>query len=326
VHRGLLLFLCLLLLALSGCAAMSPPKSLTRNTLAETAIISAETADVEETEYSATLYFRYLDTKMLSTQERVISIPKNVTREKAIIQALLSGPGASVPQLTALFQPGVTILSTQAVDGVLFVTFNDALLGRYDDEPADLTSPYWKTEAPLRRSLAMAALVASLTETGEFQSIQVLVRGQTFVTTSMRLNMSYFLTGEDGLSSPLTRDETKLLTQTNTARIILEAWHQGDVKTLYLFTAIKDPDTGIARPAEQTVYAELGQAGTLIAYSISAGSVSPNGQTAILCADITVHSSSNEIFTHTAWPVMLCRENGIWKIPYAKLTDIMVHR
>jgi hypothetical protein len=323
VRRCKLLFLCLTLLSLSGCAAMSPPESLVHEDAADTALISASTHDIDDTTFTATLYFRYLDTGMLAAQERVISIPRNTTREKALVQALLDGPGVSAPLLTGVFQAGVSILGAQAVDGVLFITLNDSLLGRYDDEPAELTTPFWKAEAPLRRKLAMTALVAALTETGEYQSVQVLVRGQTQVMTSLRLNKSYFMAGDDSLTGPMTRDETLLLTQANTARIILDAWRQGDVKTLYRFIAAKDPRTGIARPDEQAAYALLGQARPLVGFTVSPGSISQNGQTAILCADITLQTLSVDSASYTAWPMLLIRENGIWKIPYPNLAAMM---
>ena len=128
VQRYIILLLCMLTLTLYGCTAMSPPGSMVREDPADTTLISADTFHIDETTCTATLYFRYLDTGMLAAQERMISIPKNMTREKALVQALLSGPGASVSQLTAVFPAGVTIISTQAVDGVLFVTFDESLI------------------------------------------------------------------------------------------------------------------------------------------------------------------------------------------------------
>lgn len=105
----------------------------------------------------------------------------------------------------------------------LFVTFNEQLLGRYADEAVIFSTDYSQGEGRLRRRLAMAALVNTLTESGLYSRVQVLVRQESYITSSMRLSMRYYLLEDDSLPPPLTRQESYILTPQVSAQIFWRA-------------------------------------------------------------------------------------------------------
>ena len=153
------------LLLLSGCTS-SPPDSLVRKDSDIAQLASADAHTLSPDSLRAALYFRYGDSGYLVPEERVLSVNRNETPEKRLVQALLDGPAATHSFLNPLFPPDTEILAVTLQNDTLFITFNEALLGRYSDEPADISQEPWKTEAALRRHLCMDSLTATLTEAG----------------------------------------------------------------------------------------------------------------------------------------------------------------
>ena len=91
--------------------------------------------------------------------EKVRYAPGKKTREEAALYALIHTDPIS-KQLMNLFPPGTEVLSAAAQGDTLFITFNEAFLGRYSDEPGGISSGSWKTEGPLRRQLCLDSLVS----------------------------------------------------------------------------------------------------------------------------------------------------------------------
>ncbi len=277
-------------------------------------LISADSGGAPPDETVATLYFRYRDTALLAQERRTLRVSRDESYEKALVEALLAGPASSGGELFSVFPPSARVMSTQAHGDVVYVTFDEGLIAGYPDEPSALNTAYWQREAPLRRHLAMAALTATLTESGEYRAVQVLVHGQTGVETSLRLHASFFLSGEDALLSALPRDESYLMTPSNAARACLTAWLERDWATLLSYVAASEE-----RPSESA----LEQSDALISLTVSPGSVSPDGRTAVVCADLTLLSKDGAERTELAYPITLIREYGAWKIPYARLSAMM---
>ncbi len=132
---ALLASLCLLL---AGCGEL-PPAALQQSTPEGQTPLSAEPEAGAAREQTATLYFRYGDSALLRQETRELTVMPNESREKALVTALLDGPhegGGS-----ALFPDGTQVLSTQAQDRVIYVTFNEALYDRYPDESLPPCAP-----------------------------------------------------------------------------------------------------------------------------------------------------------------------------------------
>lgn len=313
----------LLLLAmalLSGCAA-APPDRLIRSDPANQPLVSADAGALAADSFEAVLYFRYEDTGYLAAEERRLSVTRNETKEKALVQALLQGPSATSSALSPLFPPGTEVLAASLRDHTLFITFNEALLGRYGDEPGDISAQPWKTEAPLRRRLCMDALAATLTEAGLCTQVQVLVFRENVQATSLRLHAGFFDRSADPtLLSAFTRNEDVLLTPHNTASALLSAWMTQDWPRLYGFLARSDGQS--ARPDEKTALAAFAAARTLTGFTLSPGNVSSDGRRAVLSARMSLRNEGDDLSVD-GYPLTLVREGSLWKISYPSLLALM---
>ena len=302
---------------LAGCMT-SPPDALLREGTEGQRLISASTAELSPDSRAITLYFRYRDSAYLAPEQREIEMKRNESLEKAIVSALVQGPDASSVALSALFPPGTEVLSAAAQGDTLFITFNEAFLGRYADESTDAVS----SEGTLRRQLCLQSLAAALTEQGLCAQVQVLVYSSAAQNASMRLQKGFLnRTNDDSLLPPVTRDESCLLTPYNTASLILQAWQAKDWPTLYDLIA-KGENAGNARAGEQNAFDAFAAARTLTDFALSPGSVSFDGQKAVLTASLEVQDQGAEE-TVQGYPLLLLREEGIWKMDYTRLMNMM---
>jgi hypothetical protein len=315
-QSGRLMALTLCCLLLAGCTA-APPDSVIREDADKSLLISADTAALTPDTVQATLYFRYGATEYLAPEERSVPVQRNETAEKALVQALLDGPAATSSALSPLFPPGTEVLAVSSQGSTLFITFSEALRGRYADEPVDTSGQPWKEELPLRRHLCMDSLAATLTEAGLCSQVHVLVYRSGVPTHSMRLQAGFYNRGlDEAILPPLTRNEDALLTPRNTASAILRAWMNQDWLALYGWLA-RD-----SRPGEQTALGEFSTAKILTGYDVSAGTVSLNGQSAVLCADLSLRASGEDA-AREGYPIHLTREDGLWRIEYSRLMDMI---
>ena len=292
-----------------------------------TAVLHSPLANENNRDHqTATLYFRFGREPMLASEARELSISQNESAEKAVVQALLDGPGAGDPELVRLFPEQVQVFSVVPKDGVLYITFNDALLRPYSDEPSDWrVREEWQNEVPLRRRLAMAGLTATITENFPYQSVQVLVQQRSDESTSLRLENAYFYSQDlpGGLAAPFRRDESLLLTQRNSVLAILGAWQEKDWNRLYLYVSSGDSSDGQARPSTENAFAQWDRAASLTKYEATGGSVSHDGNRAVVVVNVTLARGNEPGESFTNWPVMLTRDRGIWKISYEQLTALM---
>lgn len=311
------LILCLMLL--SGCVA-SPPDTLVR-TENSSPLISAHAGDPATDSLSAVLYFRYGDTGYLAMEERILSVNRNERPEKALIQALIDGPLATSSSLSPLFPPHTEVLAVSKQDHTLFVTFNEALLNRYADEPGDISQEPWKTEAALRRKLCMDSLTATLTEAGLCTQVQVLVYRENIRSNSMRLHAGFFTRSQDDtLLAPLTRTEDTLFTPHNAASALLNAWMTQDYAMMYALASREN--TNDPRPGEQEAISAFAAGKILTGFMLSPGQVSADGQNAVLCADMTLRGNGTDLSV-SGFPLHLRREDGLWKISYSDLLSLI---
>lgn len=310
-----------LLAAFSGCAPqMNDP--LLKNEATDVPglamnVNEASTLDASETTAQVTLYFRYMDEPALAAETRTISVPRDESLEYAIVEALVNGPSAGHSDLKRLLPAATKVESVVSRDELLFVTFDDGFLedGVPDNWAADEA---WQTEAPLMRRLITQSIAASLTESTAYTGVQILVHKEGEVQASLRLDNSYFLQGATGLSDPVVRDETLLLTPQNTADTLLTAWQQHDATRLYRYMA----EDG--KPVQDSFEAMLSVLPSLAEYTVSGGSVAQDGQTAVITCGLRVNGTNGETEVK-AYPLLLTRENGIWKMTWAQF-ETMANR
>ena len=304
----------------TGCA-VSPPDAVIRENPDGQPLISADTTGLAPDTLNAALYFRYGATGYLAPEQRQIQVRRDESPESALVQALLDGPRSGNAAPTSLFPPGTRLLSAVSQGETLVITFSAEFLSRYSDEPADPTAEPGRSEGILRRQLCLDSLAATLTEAGLCTQVQVMVDQGADQTAPMRL-LAGFLdrSGDETVLPPLTRSENRLLTCHNTAAWLLSAWTQRDFDGLYDLTA--KGGGASARPGEQAVINAFSDAAVLMGFTLSPGSVSLDGQTAVLCADLTLLSSGRER-TVPGYPLRLIREGSLWKMDYDTLLQML---
>ncbi|MFH1879792.1 MAG: GerMN domain-containing protein [Bacillota bacterium] len=318
--RGFLLAILLILpLLLGGCYEQLNP--LYKNEATPAPGLSGElhAAAADDTNLSqikATLYFRYLDEPMLAGESRVLTVRRDQRPEQAIIEALLEGPRAGNADLRRLIPADTQMEGISSRDQVLFITFNEAFL--LDDIPDGWeTDEDWRVEAPLLRKLITQSIVASVTESYPYTGVQFLVHRANEVQTSLRLGNEYFLDGSAGLSEPILRDEALLLTPQSTVKTLLGAWSQKDFERMYLYLA----QTG--KPAYSAFVEALDAAPSVEVFSISGGSVYADGQTAVVMAYLRLIRQGADA-EPLSYPLLLTRENDVWKMEYTRLKALML--
>lgn len=302
--RFYLILLCLAACLLSACA-QQPPETLKEETPSGAQVIDAAPSEEASLQFTATLYFRHGETELLRQETRQITMLPNESRERALVSALLEG--SRMAGSRPLFPEKTEVLSTQAQDGVIYVTFNEALYDRYGDEDAA------REDSILRRKLAMAALTATLTESGEYRAVQVLVRAEENVGRSMRLTDRFFWAEDERIVEPLTRQQDALPTPAAYAREMLQAWQNRNQEMLTAFAAYSG-----GRPQEW-----LAEMPALLSFAVYDGTVSPENDRAIVCADLILRDGDGMEIRMDACPMTLLREGDDWKVSLTQLRGIM---
>lgn len=314
-HRILSLFLLLALcLLLPGCKAPAQQPLPDPTPAPDLSLSFLETP--QDDAMDVRLYFRYQHTPYLAAEERTLHVSRSQAPEKAVVEALIRGPEAASVSLSGLFPPDTQVLSTSVQDGTLFLTFNDALLSRYPDEPGGTGNE----EYIQRRKLCMASLVNTLTECGLCTRVQVLVDQSTSAVTSLRLPASFFRDTEDETPlGPIYRDESVILTPYNTACRIMDAWLRRSHDELYSYLCARSG--GENRPGQNQAYEQFDHSPSLTSFTLSPGVTSADGKHAVFSLNMTLFTGGQDL-TVTAFPLQLEMENGLWRISYDHLLTL----
>ena len=314
-----LLLLMLMCLLLTGCAR--DPLSTVAQDTPGAEIPAPVTADKPVNEDRATLWFRFGEEPFLAAESRVITHSRTESHAMAILRALLAGPEAASTELRGLFPQGTQVISAIQSGQVMFVTLSRHIMNGYPDEPASWRDqPAWAHEVPLRRQLAMQSIAATITENCQVDTVIILVEQGDVITDSLRLRQSYYtLDGDTSIASPLSRDESLLLTPARTAETILQCWQERDFSRLYRYIAHTDPATGTARPAEADCLAALAELPHLLHAAAEGGSISAGGDAAVF----TLHGAWLDNGRETPFEglvLRLSREKGLWRVGLSQLT------
>jgi len=264
----------------------------------------------------AVLYFRYQDSPWLGQELRSLEVPHTKSLERALVEALLSGPQAGRGSYRALFPPGTQVVNVLAEGTRLFVTFSGEVLKPLPGE--ETISGPGRAEALLRRELAMASLVNTLTEGGEFSSVQVLVLDQPQAANSMRLSRRYYLEDSDALPDPLTRDEACILTPGKAAGHILSLWQKQDWNRLARLLAASPADSEAAGRAFSVQDMPV-----LTKFEVSEGSVGFDGRTAIVLLDASLGTLEGRELSVRAFPLRMLRQDQDWLLSLPSLQRLI---
>lgn len=282
------------LLALALCAALFAPCARAQ----QVPSLSPGTAQ----QRSAALYFRFYDTEYVAEETRTIRFDPSLSFERALVEALLSGPSSVYPHLGPLFPQGTRVLSAHGQGSVLFVTFDQNLMNPYPDEVLT-SSAYRGGEGLTRRALAMASLSLTVTENTDYAYVQPLVMGDLSASASLRLSERYYLKDSDALPPPLSRAEDRLLTPFASASLLLSRWQAQDRAGM--------PMLMLGGQAQA-----LDSLPQLLDFSLSRGTVSADGQSATVLLSASLREKDGGMCETAGWPLRLKRVQGAW------LTDV----
>lgn len=286
-------------------------------------ILEAQMQDAQSLNISIPLYFRYRNTGYLVREMREIYVPRTMSADHAIINAVLDGPGSLSPYLSSLFPPGTESLNITTDGETLFVTFNEKLMGRYSDEALVFNAEYSKGEGLIRRQLAMASLVNTITENSDFTRVQVLVRKENYVSSSMRLSNRYYLLDEDSLPPPLTRQEEFILTPQVSVKIFLEEWQRREfAASLKMVRGSTNNNTSIM-PTEYELQQMFSSVPRLADFNVTPGIISLDGQSAIVTISLTILRDDGEERIIQNRPLRLFMRDGIFIIPYETFEQLL---
>lgn len=275
-----------------------------------------------------TLYHRYLDTAYLGQEEYLLSVPMDSTVEKAIVSALLDGPDGRHTSLSSVFPEGTRVIAATKNGDTVTVTLNRAFLTVPEEATAVWQQDeYWAREVPLRRRMALEALVLSLTEDARCQQVQLLVEAQEEGAAPERLARAFFYPeeGNAGIAlEAIARDVEALLTPRVTVQLALEAWLQKDFERLYNFLNAtigdgKEPMPSVAEFAETLSL----EGYTLLDFQAQEGSISPDNARATVTADITYAGANGAPTKREGVSFALRRIGGDWKISYTGMWAIV---
>ena len=123
---------------------------------------------------------------------------------------------------------------------------------------------------------------------------------------------------------PLGRDGDIILTPANTLKVLLEAFEKKDWQQVYTFVAEGDVN-GEGRPeaVEDFIALVTGKDVTLEAFSVLDQSISADGQTVLVMMNYTMVTKDGDAPPSTNFPVILIKENDLWKVSYASFKQML---
>ena len=272
-----------------------------------------------------TLYFRFADTGVLGAQQAQLDIRREETIATSIVQRLIEGPDIAHERLEGVFPQGTRLISVTGEGTTAFVTLSSDFLGKPDGAPADwedLTE--WQEEAALRRRLAVQSIALSLTEGGRFQRVQLYV-ADSGDEIPQRIAMAWMdtsVTDPTLVLAACPRDEQAMLTPGCAMEIIMDAWQAQDWAAMYPLMADTTDDPLPTLTVFETEMAAMDI--SLLTYSVSAGTVSLDGQTATLVLDAEIRSRDGGDAQIVRESVPLRRVQDNWAMEPQTLRSLMI--
>ncbi|MCL1965167.1 MAG: GerMN domain-containing protein [Firmicutes bacterium] len=321
----ILLMLCAGIAMFGGCSPASPAGALQPTAAAQSAEVAGQAPEIRphadeytRDEQTVALYFRMRDESMLAQETRGLIIPRDKQFEQVLIESLIEGPSASSMDLTGLFIPGTKVVEVNVEGQMMTVTLSRTFLGTPVDAPADWNNDaVWRKEVLIRRQLALASIVNTVTEQTACASVQLLVQFNPDYPRGERIARAYLYEDADAslLLTPVSRDEEAILTHYNTAMLILNSFMEKDFTRLYRFVE--------GRPTEAAFMEEMaGVTRSLVSFTLTPGMVSPGGDRAVIVARLGF-IVPGDVIALEAYPLDFVRERGIWKIPYETLLRML---
>ncbi|MEG0767990.1 MAG: hypothetical protein RR482_09760, partial [Clostridia bacterium] len=206
------------------------------------------------------------------------------------------------------------------------MTLSETFLEKPPDVPEQWEAdPIWRTEVLMRRKLALDMIVNTIVDATHCTAVQLLIQKDGSDQQGRRMmRMELFASETDptqllGLAQ---RSETMILTHYHTASIILRSWQHKEWQRLYRFVAQQS-----GRPTANAFAQMVAEdSASLLSFSITPGQVSADGQQAVLNVQLELSNEDGTSTLSNSIPMHIALENGIWKISYAMLSQLMQTR
>ena len=302
-----------LIIIITGCSpAPRPLQNMPEiNPKAESA--NKDTLDVA-------LYFSYKGEKLLASETRSIEVSVSDSLEAAVVRALIGGPSADRDELVGLFWDDVSLVSVDSNADILFVTLNEAFIST---EPQ--ISVLADASVPERKKLAIYSIVNTIIEMGRFSRVQIYVDRQGGVGQRITLAEAGWSDLSNAHLEPLARNQSLVLTPENTLKEALDSYSKKDWTRLYHFTAYYNPD-GSLKPDIGDYSSALAEAGNVLdSFNVTDANVALDGKTVVVMLDYTIRAREGDAVPRTDIPVVLVREDEIWKLTYTSLVDVLIN-
>lgn len=269
-----------------------------------------------------TLYFRFADTNVLGACSAQLDMRREETVASSIVRSLINGPDVAHDRLRGLFPQGTEVVNVDSEGDTAFVTLTRAFLGRPDGAPLDWEdSTYWQEEAALRRQMAFQSIVLALTEDGRFQRVQLYL-ADSDDDLPQRIPVYYFDVREKNpnvLLAACARDEEAMLTPRRAMKMALDCWQKKDWEKLY---PLLQRDDALTLSAFEAQMREMDV--SLLDYTVTAGTVSLDGQSATVVVDASIRSELGGDAKIQRESVQLLREADNWAVSLDELMDLMI--
>lgn len=304
--------LLVLIMAVSGCAAMQN-KAPEKNT----PDINPKAESANKDTSMVTLYYSYKGQQLLAGETRSIDVPVSEKLEKAVIRALIDGPSADRSQLVGLFWDDVELVDVKDNENILFVTLSEEFITTQPETPV-----LGEGTVADRKKLAIYSIVNTITEMGKYSSVQFYVESSSGAMGILKSDAG-FGDSHDRLD-PQRWENEYILTPENTLKEALDSYNKKNWTELYDYTAYMNPD-GTVKPDSDVFTAALAETGNALDSYIPIGvNVANDGQSAVVVLDYTIKTRNGDI-NKTKTPVILVREEEIWKISYSSVVNVLIN-
>ena len=301
-----------LVLLLSGCAAAGG--DTTGKNIPD---INPKAESANKDTSRVTLYYAYKGEQLLAGETRSVDVPVSQKREDAVVRALIDGPSAERSDLAGLFWDGVTLVSVDNNEDILFVTLSEEFLTT--DPPAPALNEISATE---RRILAIYSIANTITEMGKYSRVQINVQRNNNSNGIMQSEVG--ISSEDKLLDALTWNGDLILTPEKTLERALDSYYKKNWAQLYSYTAYSDID-GTLKPDSDDFSAELNETDYQLDSFLPMGvNVSSDGQSAVVLLNYKIKTRNGDI-ERTMIPVIMVREEELWKVSYSSIVNVLIN-